>query len=131
MATTVQSYGNFVDGQWVPGGNEREVFHKYTGEILAVVQEANRQTVGHAVTAACRASEYGPLVPTQRFEVLSQVAKQIEDHKEVLALETARESGFTFKDCLNDVKRAVQTVFNVGRRGQTYHGRDGARAGRT
>ncbi len=111
MTVSVRDVGNFVDGRWVDGGGEeRGVLHKHTGEVLAVVKEADRRVAADAVAAARRAVEDGPLPPTKRFEILSRVAERIADEKDLIAREMAKESGFTIKDCSTEVARAVQTM---------------------
>jgi acyl-CoA reductase-like NAD-dependent aldehyde dehydrogenase len=106
----VKSVDNLVNGRWVQGDGEREVLHKFTGETLAILQEADRQIVVDAVTAAHDAFEAGILPPPKRFEILSRVAQMIADNKDSLAQEMVKESGFTLKDCLTEVRRAVQTL---------------------
>lgn len=111
MAVSVRTLDNLVDGQWIQGGGEeREVLHKFTGETLAVGQEAGRGVVEDAVAAARRVFEAGPLSPAKRFEILSRAAQLISDEKDSLARQMVRESGFTLKDCMTEVSRAVRTI---------------------
>lgn len=110
MEVPTQSLGNLVDGKWISSNGGREVLHKYTGETLAIVSEADQRVVANAVTAACRAFEDRPLSPAERFEILSRVAQEIADNRESIAREMVKESGFTLKDCLKDTNRAVQTM---------------------
>ena len=110
MEVSTESLGNLVDGEWVSSNSEREVLHKYTGETLAVVPEADLGVVTDAVTAASRAFEAESFPPPKRFEILSRVAQEIADNRESIAQEMSRESGFTLKDCLKDTNRAVQTM---------------------
>ncbi|RBQ21214.1 aldehyde dehydrogenase [Spongiactinospora rosea] len=107
--TAVPRIGNLINGEWHFDGTEREVLHKYTGEVLAIAHDATPAQVTDAVTAARKASE-SPLNPYQRFEILSKVADAIARDKERLALEVCRESGLTLKDCLGDMDRAVETM---------------------
>lgn len=100
MTTSVQSFGNLVGERWVASNNERKVLHKYTGEPLAIVQEADKQIVADAVTAAVDAFEAGSPPPQERFEILRRVAELIADERDALAQEITRETGFTLKDCL-------------------------------
>ncbi|MDF5754319.1 aldehyde dehydrogenase family protein [Spongiactinospora sp. TRM90649] len=103
------SIGNLINGEWHHDGAERQVLHKFTGEVLAVAHDATPDVVTAAVTAARAASE-SPLQPYERFEILRKVADAIARDRERLALEVCRESGLTLKDCLGDTDRAVQTM---------------------
>lgn len=121
-ATAVPRIKNLIAGRWVGGGPERDVVHKYTGRVLAVVEEADAAIVQQAVDAAAAAAAQGPPSPQERYRILRQVAEEIERRREELARDIARESGFTIKDCLNDVNRAVQTMLTSAEEAKRIEG---------
>ncbi|MFI0485367.1 aldehyde dehydrogenase family protein [Actinomadura sp. 9N215] len=107
--TELPTVENLINGEWLRSDHERTVHHKFTGAPLATSYDATPGMVTDAVTAAREASRT-PLNPLERFEILRAVADQIAANRERLALDVARESGFSVKDCLGDTDRAVQTM---------------------
>ncbi|GAA4223960.1 aldehyde dehydrogenase family protein [Actinomadura meridiana] len=107
--TDLPTVANLINGEWLRSDHERTVHHKFTGEPLAVAYDATPAMVADAVTVAREASRT-PLSPPKRYEVLRAVSDAIAKNREQLALDVARESGFSVKDCLGDTDRAVQTM---------------------
>ncbi|MGH3242526.1 MAG: aldehyde dehydrogenase family protein, partial [Spirillospora sp.] len=107
--TDLPTVANLINGEWLRSDHERTVHHKFTGAPLATAYDATPQMVTDAVTVAREASKT-PLTPPQRYEILRAVSDQIAANREQLALDVARESGFSVKDCLGDTDRAVQTM---------------------
>ncbi|WP_242909353.1 aldehyde dehydrogenase family protein [Actinomadura terrae] len=107
--TDLPTVANLINGEWLTTDQERLVHHKFTGEPIAAASDATVEMVGDAVSAAREASKT-PLEPLERFEILRTVSGMIADNRETLALDVARESGFSVKDCLGDTDRAVQTM---------------------
>ncbi|TDD87143.1 aldehyde dehydrogenase family protein [Actinomadura rubrisoli] len=107
--TGLPTVANLIDGEWLRSDRERTVHHKFTGEPLAVAYDATTGMVADAVAVA-RAASRTPLDPLERFEILRAVSEEIAKNRERLALDVARESGFSLKDCLGDTDRAVQTM---------------------
>jgi len=121
-ATQVPRVKNLIAGEWVDGPGERPVLHKYKGTPLAIAAEADAGVVRQAVDAAVEAARQGPPSPQRRFQILRQVADEIARRREELARDIARESGFTIKDCLNDVDRAVQTMLTSAEEAKRIEG---------
>ncbi|MFC4055188.1 aldehyde dehydrogenase family protein [Actinomadura syzygii] len=107
--TGLPTVANLINGEWLRSDHERTVHHKFTGEPIALAYDATPEMVANAVTVAREASRT-PLDPPARYEILRAVADAIAKNREQLALDVARESGFSVKDCLGDTDRAVQTM---------------------
>lgn len=84
----------FIDGEFVESesGKTFNTYNPATGEVLAVVSEADERDVDKAVRAAKRAFEQGPwsrISAAERGHLIYTLANLIEEHKEDLAqLET-------------------------------------------
>lgn len=100
MATTLASkkvlvdrkWPLFIDGKFVDGVSERELYDPATGKILCKVSEAGPKQVEQAIKAARKAFDEGPwprLSAQERAQFLFKLADKIEEHAEELAeLET-------------------------------------------
>lgn len=110
MAGNVPTFGSFIGGRWEEGRSYVEVHHKYTGEVLARVAEADQETVDRAVDAAERAFREQDFPPYHRYQVLKRASELLAERKEDFALRIAREGGKPLKDARAEVDRAVQTM---------------------
>ena len=83
---------NFINNEWVAGGNTRAVIDPANGKTLARVAESSRADVDRAVAAAREAFDAGPWrqsTAQQRGRVLFKLAALVRDHAtELAALET-------------------------------------------
>lgn len=107
---SAQELGNLINGSWIHGPARREIRDKYSGALLAIAHEADREMTWDAVTAA-REHSAGPVLTAQeRYRILATVAERLRQERDALATEVAQESGFSLKDCIKDADRAVQTM---------------------
>jgi betaine-aldehyde dehydrogenase len=95
MATTVETLGNFIDGERVSADGETEpVLNPATGEELARAPRSSAEDVGRAVTAARRAFEkWSQTTPAQRAEALLAIANVLEEHGDEIARSEALNAG--------------------------------------
>ena len=77
---SVLDYRNFIDGRFVDSGERFEDIDPATGEVRALVHEANAALVEDAVAAARRAFEngWGKTTAEQRANLLDRVADGID-----------------------------------------------------
>lgn len=120
METT---WGSWIDGQDVMSSRTYTVHHKYTGEVLAKVAEADRGIVDKAVASA-EASRQKPLSVQHRAEILEKAANLLGAHAEDLALTMAKEAGKPLKDARVEVSRGQQTLHYSGVAARTLHGEE-------
>jgi acyl-CoA reductase-like NAD-dependent aldehyde dehydrogenase len=88
MSVAVQSYKNFVAGEWVDAveGETMEVLNPSTGEVIAEVPKGSAADVERAVDAARTAWEdWRDRTPKDRSELLLKLADVIDDNAEELA----------------------------------------------
>jgi 1-pyrroline dehydrogenase len=88
MSVAVQSYKNFVAGEWVDAveGETMEVLNPSTGEVIAEVPKGSAADVERAVDAARTAWEdWRDKTPKDRSELLLKLADVIDDNAEELA----------------------------------------------
>jgi betaine-aldehyde dehydrogenase len=99
MATTessVQTYGNFIDGAWVDPveGRTEPVLNPATGEAIAHAPLSTATDVDRAVQAARGAFEgWSETTPGERALALLKLADALEEHGDDLALLEARNAG--------------------------------------
>lgn len=102
-------YGHIIGGNMIRSGTTLPVYNKYTGEIIAEIHQADRQTVGQAVHNALKTFKKNKLYPSERSDILLNTANIIRDRKEELALSIVREVGKTIKDARMEIDRAIET----------------------
>jgi betaine-aldehyde dehydrogenase len=93
MVTVGQdTYGNFINGEWVSTRATRAVVNPATGATLATVAESGQEDITAAVKAARRAFDTGPwrdATAQTRGRILFQMAELVRRHATQLAtLET-------------------------------------------
>ncbi len=97
-ADAIETYANFVDGDWQPavGGETVDVVSPSDGEVFARIARSRAEDVDRAVIAARRAfeeGEWGKLTATERGRLLAKIGHLILDHAEELAQLEARDTG--------------------------------------
>ncbi|HUA12179.1 MAG TPA: gamma-aminobutyraldehyde dehydrogenase [Solirubrobacteraceae bacterium] len=104
MATTTEALQNFIDGESVDGGGEREpVLNPATGEEMASAPRSTPAEVDAAVAAAREAFKtWSQTTPAQRAEVLLGLADVIEEHGGELARLEALNAGKPIEAATND-----------------------------
>jgi aldehyde dehydrogenase (NAD+) len=92
-----ESYGLFIDGQFVPGADGRafKTISPATEEVLAEVTEAGPADVDRAVTAARTAYErtWSRLAPRERGKYLFRIARIIAERARELAVLESLDNG--------------------------------------
>ena len=96
MSVAVQSYRNFVGGEWVDAaeGGTMDVLNPATGETIAKVPRGTHADVDRAVEAAKRAlPDWLETTPGERAEMLLRLADAIDEHTDELAELESRNVG--------------------------------------
>jgi aldehyde dehydrogenase (NAD+) len=86
-----ESYGLFIDGEFVDGAGRFKTVNPATEEVLAEVVEAGSEDVDRAVAAARRAFEqvWGPMPGRDRAKYLYRIARIVQERaRELAVLET-------------------------------------------
>lgn len=104
----MQHYGLFINGQWVYTDSSIEVKDKFSGEVFAVVSQADKTQVDAAVMSAVAVSKQ-PLPPYERYKILLKTSQLISENKKELAYIIATEAGKPWKDALGEAGRAAET----------------------
>jgi len=107
----MKTFKNFVNNEWIAGRDTREVVNPFNGEKIAIVPEASKQDVDHAIRAAREAFDRGSWKDTtaqQRGRILFAMADIVRKNAAMLAeLETLNcgkpivESEFDMADTAN------------------------------
>ena len=76
----MKEVANFINGEWVKTGNTFENINPANGKAVALIHEANRETVDAAVDAAQAAMKgpWGKMPLQQRCQMLYKIAAEIE-----------------------------------------------------
>ncbi|NLW06528.1 MAG: aldehyde dehydrogenase family protein [Clostridia bacterium] len=97
MALTLKNvYQLYINGEWVnaSSGKTIEVDNPSTGEVLTKIQEANKDDIDRAVTAAQAAlTEWCQTTPVERQDYLLKIAEVIEKNNDYLAEIVSAEMG--------------------------------------
>ena len=116
-------YRLFVGGQWVEDGESMPVIDKYTGETIAVVPVASRETVAKAIGAAHAAFPAWSRTPAhRRFRILEKASGLLAKHQEEIAATICREAGKAWKYSVGEVARAVETFQFSAEEAKRIHG---------
>src|SRR2546423_681658 len=108
----MKTYENFIDGRWQParGGQLREIRDPGNGELVAKVQESNRDDVIAAIQAARKAFDGGPWRKTSaldRGKFLFKVAEAIRAQAKKLAELEVRNCGKPLAEAEFDIVDAA------------------------
>ena len=91
-----ENYKLFIDGKWVDG-KEGKTFDTYcpaNGELLSTCVEAGREDVDYAVKAAWKAFDsWKTTSPTERSQILLEIADRIDANTEKLAMIETMDNG--------------------------------------
>lgn len=104
-----EEWGLFINGQEMTTKNKIEVTNKYTGDIIATVSKAGEQEVDQAIASAKEAHELRGLSPYERYEVLLNASRLLQEQKEDFAETIMREAGKPITQARTEVDRAIQT----------------------
>jgi acyl-CoA reductase-like NAD-dependent aldehyde dehydrogenase len=123
MEQTTRQYKLLVGGEWITDSSAMPVIDKYTGEVIATVPAASRETVEKAVASARSAFPVYSMTPAHtRSRVLGKTAQLLDQHKEELATMICREAGKAWKYSLGEVARAVETFQFSAEEAKRIHG---------
>src|SRR5262249_39789818 len=106
--TSVRTYQNFIDGQWVPSasGETFPVYDPSTEEVIAQVASSNSADIEKAVKAARAAFDSGPWPTTtaqDRGRMLFKLADKVRQNTAQLAE----------LECRNTGKPIVEAEFDI------------------
>jgi alpha-ketoglutaric semialdehyde dehydrogenase len=125
MATTTNTFKNFIGGEWVDAasGETFETTVPATGETLGTFPKSAPEDVDRAVEAAKAAFEEWRLVPApRRGEILFRFGGLLAEHKDELADLMAHEMGKVLPEAAGDVQEAIDMSFYMGGEGRRLFG---------
>ena len=112
-----------IGGKWVDDRETMPVIDKYTGETIATVPVASRETVDKAIGAARDAFSAWSRTPAhKRFLILSKASGLLAKHQEEIAATICREAGKAWKYSVGEVARAVETFQFSAEEAKRIHG---------
>jgi acyl-CoA reductase-like NAD-dependent aldehyde dehydrogenase len=97
-----------IGGEWRRTDRLRAVTSPYTGEVLAEVSDATRETVSEAADLAEKALSL-PFPAHERADILNRAAALIEARHDDLSRTIAEEAGKPMKAARGEAERAVST----------------------
>lgn len=106
----METFGHFINGQWLLAGELVPVINKYTNENYAMIHEADKQTVTQIIDVAKQTFEEIELTATERYEIIYNAAQIIGQRKKELANILVSEAGKSSKDALMEIERGIQTL---------------------
>ena len=113
----------FIGGRWVSTRQTLTVRHKYTGEAIGVVGQADAGTVAEAIEAAARAAPVMAALPAhRRAAILARVAALLQERKEAIARTIAAEAGKALKYARVEVDRGITTFTIAAEEARRIHG---------
>jgi acyl-CoA reductase-like NAD-dependent aldehyde dehydrogenase len=113
----------FIGGEWMEDRESMPVIDKYTGETIATVPVASRETVEKAIGAAHAAFPQWSRTPAhRRFRILEKASNLLAKHQEEIATTICREAGKAWKYSLGEVARAVETFQFSAEEAKRIHG---------
>ena len=118
--SNIQTFGNYIDGQWATGPTFENRNPANTDEVVGLFAKGSAADVRSAADAAARAFPAWSAMPAPaRGALLFKVADILEQQIEQLAAEMTREEGKTPPESRGEVRRSI----NIFR----YFGGEGAR----
>jgi acyl-CoA reductase-like NAD-dependent aldehyde dehydrogenase len=106
----MDSYGNFIAGEWRDGGVPLSVRSPYDGAVVGQVAQASREALDAAVSAAAEAQRVmASLNREARAKILDRVADGIWQRRDELARTILVESGKPITYARVEVARTVDT----------------------
>jgi len=123
MGAKVKTHPLFVGGKWVEEKQFLPVIDKYTGETIANVSVASRETVEKAIGAAHQAFPGWSRTPAhKRFRILEKASNLLAKHQEEIAAVICREAGKAWKYSAGEVSRSVETFQFSAEEAKRIHG---------
>src|SRR2546423_1482876 len=123
----MKTYENYIDGRWQPSraGQLREIRDPANGELVAKVQESNREDIIAAIQAARKAFDSGPWRKTSaldRGKILFKVAEAIRGQGKALAELEVRNCGKPLAEAEFDIADAANCFEFYGGLATKIHG---------
>src|SRR3954462_12002895 len=123
----MKTYDNYIDGRWQPsvGGELRELRDPANGELVAKVQESNREDIIKAVKAARAAFDSGPwrkMSALDRGKLLFKVAESIRAKAKTFAELEVRNCGKPLAEADFDIADAANCFEFYGGLATKIHG---------
>lgn len=124
--TTIPTYHNFIDGEWVPA-RSGELFENRnparTEDLIGYFQQSSASDVADAVAAASSAYRSWRLVPApRRAEILYRAAHLFAERKAAYARDMTREMGKVLAETEGDVQEAVDMSYLMAGEGRRLYG---------
>ncbi len=113
-----------INGQWVLGGSDVElpVLNKFSGEVIAQIQEATPEQVQQAVDAAQVAFEGEEISPHRRFQILEKASRLVLENAKPLAEMLVQEVGKTIRESRAEVNSAAAALLNAAEEAKRIDG---------
>src|SRR5438093_4254739 len=126
VRVNVQTYNNFIDGDWVPS-QSGQLFESRNPadreDLIGYFQESSVADAEAAIAAAQRAYREWRLVPApKRAEILFRAAALIVERKEQYARDMTREMGKVLEEARGDVQEAIDMTFFMAGEGRRLYG---------
>lgn len=125
-AVKVQTYKNFIGGEWVKSASGQLMDNLNPADTRQVVGRFPASTaadVAAAVQAAQDASPRWKAVPApKRAEILYRAGEILMQRKEKFAQDMTREMGKVLKEARGDVQEAIDMTFYTAGEGRRLHG---------
>ncbi|CAJ1003196.1 MULTISPECIES: aldehyde dehydrogenase family protein [Brevibacillus] len=100
----------YIGGQWVETGAYAPLYAPYSGEVIAEIAQADRNTVERAISAAQEAAPVMRSMPAyQRAAILEKISGLLNERLEEAAKIIAQEAGKPIKTARGEVIRTIQT----------------------
>jgi aldehyde dehydrogenase (NAD+) len=124
--TAVQTYRNFIGGEWVPAAST-ETFENRSpanqDDLIGLVPRSGPEDVDRAVHAARAAYASWRLVPApKRAELLYRAAQILAERKEAYARDMTREMGKILDETRGDVQEAIDMSYLMAGEGRRMFG---------
>lgn len=123
--TGVRSYGQYVDGAWLPAQEHVERFEPASGRLVARFARGSRADGERAVAAARRAFDEGPwprMTGAERARVLRRVGDLLLERLDAFADLEAVETGKTRGWAVGDVQTSAALFEYAAALAMTTHG---------
>lgn len=115
MVDEVESYYNYIDGEWVESVSGEKFEDRNPADVDDVVgyfQSSTEEDVELAVKAANKSQKDWENTPApRRGEILKETAKILEDRKDELIHTFTREEGKTLSEAEPEVQRAINIFY--------------------
>lgn len=110
MPLLPEPIGPYIAGKFLETHHVVPVIDQFSGAPFAQVYEAGVKETHEAVRVAAETFETRKLVPQERYAILQRAASLLVERAPGIARTYARETGFTVKDGIGEIERAVQTL---------------------